>query len=279
MTRDAAAPRVSVVTPVFNAGAWLRQTLDSVAAQTFPDWEHVLVDDGSTDPTTRALLEAAAARPGVAVHRTPNAGPARARNLAIERARGAYVLALDADDWLAPTFLARTVAALDAAPSTVGVVHTWVNLVGTHHGVWRTGPFALPELASRCTIHVSSLYRRAVWEQVGGYDPAFVESWEDWDFWLGAVAHGWEGRCVPEALAFYRRTPGSREIRSRDAAATARLTRALVAKHRPLLEAHLDAVLVDLHQRLGAAGASLERLSHHPLLRAYAWATRRLRPS
>ena len=63
------------------------------------------------------------------MHRTPNRGPAAARNLAIEHARGAYILPLDADDWLAPTFLERTVPLLDADPG-VGVVHTWVGLVG-----------------------------------------------------------------------------------------------------------------------------------------------------
>src|SRR5262245_44159016 len=139
------APVVSVVTPVYDAGAELAQTLDSVAAQSFTDLEHVLVDDGSTDTTTRRLLDGAAGRPGVSVIRTENRGPARARNLAVERARGRYVLPLDADDYLAPGFLAKTVPLLDAQPD-VGVVHTWVGLVGGHQGVWKTGPFALPEL-------------------------------------------------------------------------------------------------------------------------------------
>ena len=73
-----------------------------------------------------------------------------------------------------------------------------VGLVGGHHGVWQTGGFTLVELLSRCTIHVSSLYRRELWADVGGYDPRFVESCEDWDLWLGAAKRGWTGaarRC------------------------------------------------------------------------------------
>jgi len=258
---------VSIVVPVFNAGGYLQQALASVAAQTHPDFEVVVVDDGSTDARTLAILERAASEPRITVHRTPNRGPAAARNLAIERARGAYVLPLDADDYLAPAFLAKTVPILDAEPD-VGVVYTWVGLVGSHHGVWRTGGLSLQELLARCTIHVSSLYRREVWVDVGGYDGRFVESCEDWDFWLGAVARGWAGRCVPEVLAYYRRTPASRELNARAPGVSARLMRSLVEKHRSLYEANLEEALAGMYERMSSAGIMLERIYDHPAVRA-----------
>src|SRR5262249_6523199 len=161
------------VIPVYNSGAYLTDALASVAAQTFRDYEVVLVDDGSTDPETIRLCDAAAREPGVRLIRTANRGPSHARNTGIAATAAPYVLPLDTADWLAPAFLARTVAVLDAEPS-VDVVHTWVALVGRHHGVWETGPFALPDMLSRCTIHVTSLYRRRVWELAGGYDARFV---------------------------------------------------------------------------------------------------------
>ena len=173
-------PRVSVVVPVFNTGAAeLRQALASVAAQTYGDHEVVLVDDGSTDATTRAALDEAARAPGVTLQRSTNRGPSAARNLGIEHARGAYILPLDADDYLAPGFLAETVPLLDGRPE-VGVAYTWVGLVGRHEGVWQTGGFSVAELLAGNTLHVTALYRRRVWEDVGGYDPAFVETAEDW---------------------------------------------------------------------------------------------------
>src|SRR5262249_36682325 len=141
------SPRVSVVMPVFDAGRPLEQARDSVAAQTFADWELGVVDDGSRDPVTLALLDAAAVRPGISLHRTPNRGPSRARNLAIEHARAAYILPLDADDWLEHTYLAKTVPLLDADPR-VGVAHTWVGLARDHHAGWRPGPVARPRLRS-----------------------------------------------------------------------------------------------------------------------------------
>jgi len=261
------APRVSVIMPVFNAGQDLAQAVDSVAAQTFADRELVIVDDGSTDATTLRLLEQIAARPGVAVHRTPNGGPARARNAAIERARGSYILPLDADDWLAPEFLARTVPILDAEPA-VGIVHTWIGLVGGHSGVWKTGAFSLEALLARCTVHVCSLYRRTVWDAVGGYDPRFVESWEDWDFWLGAAARGFEGRCVPEVLAYYRRTAHSRERKARAPGVGGSLMRRLVDKHHATFSAHLGDAMAGLYEEVAATSLALEKVYAHPLVRA-----------
>jgi glycosyltransferase involved in cell wall biosynthesis len=271
------APRVSVIVPVYDTGAPLARALRSLDEQTYRDFEVVVVDDGSTDSQTRALLDAAGRRPGVSVHRTENRGPAHARNLAAERARGSYLLPLDADDWLAAAFLARTVPLLDADPE-LGVVHTWVGLVGRHHGIWRTGPFALPDILSRCTVHVSSLFRREIWTQVGGFDPRFVESCEDWDFWLGAVERGWGGRCVPEVLVYYRRTTAGREFRSRAPGISTTLMRNLVAKHRTLYTAHVEDALGGMYERLAAAGVALERIYHFPPIRAFVRLRQLLRP-
>ncbi len=260
------APRVSVVMPVLDAGRDLDQAVRSVVGQTFADRELVIVDDGSSDPITLALLDKAAGAPGVAVHRTPNRGPAAARNLAIERAAGAYILPLDADDWLAPTFLERTVPVLDADPA-VGVVHTWVGLAGAHHGTWRTGPFELPALLARCTVHVTSLFRREVWAQAGGYDPRFVDASEDWDLWISAAAQGWQGRCVPEVLAYYRRGPHSRERAARAPGVARRRMQTLVAKHRALYERHLEDALGGLYEELMGTSTTLERIYGHPAVR------------
>jgi O-antigen biosynthesis protein len=260
------APRVSVIMPVFNAARWLPRALDSVAAQTYRNFELVIVDDGSTEARTHDILDDAARRPGVTVHRTENRGPSLARNLAIERSRGAYILPLDADDWLAPTFLDKTAVLLNADPE-LGVVHTWVGLVGGHHGVWRTGGFTLSELLARCTIHVASLFRRELWADVGGYDPRFVESWEDWDLWLGAAARGWRGRCVPEVLVYYRRSATSRERAAREPGVSTRLMRELVAKHRALYEANLEEAMARMYEERAETARMLERVYQYPVLR------------
>jgi len=125
------------------------------------------------------------------------------------------------------------------------------------------------DILSRCTIHVTSLYRRKIWEDVGGYDPRFVESCEDWDFWLGAAKRGWTGRCVPEVLVYYRRSPTSRERGSRAPGVSTRLMRSLVAKHRDLYVANLEDAMAGMYERLAAAGLTLERIYDHPAMRVY----------
>src|SRR5580700_5420680 len=95
-------PLVSIITPVYNAARWLRETLDCVRAQTLTDWEHMLVDDGSTDDSVAVIEAAVREDKRFRLIRTPqNAGPSNARNLALEAARGRYIALLDADDlWL-----------------------------------------------------------------------------------------------------------------------------------------------------------------------------------
>jgi len=260
------APRVSIVVPVYNAGGFLARALRSASAQSYRDFETVVVDDGSTDARTLTILDAAERQGTVAVHRTPNRGVAAARNLAVERARGAFILPLDADDCLRTGFLEKTVLVLEENPE-IAIVHTWVELIGGHHGLWRTGEFSVRALLSRCTIHVTSLYRREVWADVGGYDPSFTEGAEDWDFWLSAAARGWRARGIPEPLTQYRRRPGSRELGARAAGVSARVMRRLIAKHRPAYEAHFDDALADLYEHHSAVCLSLERVYNNPAVR------------
>lgn len=259
-------PAVSIVTPVFNPGAALAQTLASVRAQSFDDREHVLVDDGSTDASTRRILDEAATRPGVTVVRSENRGPATARNLAIERARGRYLLPLDADDTLDAAFLARTVPILDGDPA-VGLVHTWVRLVGGHVGVWKTGPFAIPALLARCTVHVTCLFRRELVDRVGGFDPAFVETGEDWDFWIRLAAAGVVAHEVPEVLASYRRGARSRDDAARADGGSGAVMRRLLAKHRELYAAHGPEAIAALFDEVTRLGRSLQRVYANPLVR------------
>jgi glycosyltransferase involved in cell wall biosynthesis len=260
------APAVSIVTPVFDTGAALSRALDSVRAQTTGGWEHVLVDDGSTDATTIRLLDAAAARPDVVLIRGANRGPATARNLGVARARAPYLVFLDADDALAPTFLARTVPILDAEPA-VGLVHTWVRLVGGHVGTWKTGPFAIPALLARCTLHVTCLVRRELVDRVGGFDPAFVETGEDWDLWIRLAAQGVAGREVPEVLAEYHRGAASRDDTARADGGASAVMRRLLAKHRELYAAHGPEAIAALFDEVTRLGRSLQRVYANPVVR------------
>jgi glycosyltransferase involved in cell wall biosynthesis len=268
---------VAVIVPVFDAGTLLRRAMRSIAAQTLAPREVIVVDDGSTDPATLAVLDEIARQPHTTLHRTANHGPAAARNLAIAQATAPFILPLDADDHLAPSFLERTVPLLSTR-SEIDVVHTWVGLVGRHQGVWRTGDFALPALLARCTVHITSLFRRTLWERVGGFDVGFAAGAEDWDFWLSAAASGARAECVPEVLTYYHRGRDGRERRARSRGTSRDLMAKLATKHRRHYETHLTDALALLYEEYAGTADALERVYEHPLLRlATAWRTGRTR--
>ena len=133
-TRSGRAPRFSVVVPTYDRADSLGATLESVFAQTLPDLELVVVDDGSTDDTLARLAEVD--DPRLVVESQPNAGPAAARNRGMRRARGAHVAFLDSDDRWHPEFLETVAAALEPDPDVLvygqivvdrGVGRYWVK--------------------------------------------------------------------------------------------------------------------------------------------------------
>jgi len=197
------SPKISVVIPCFNHGEFLSEAVASVLATKRDDLEIIVVDDGSTDECTRKETDAIAAQ-GITVIRKQNGGPASARNAATTVARGEYIFPLDADDHMRPDCLDREVPILDNNPQ-VGVVYSDGEFFGIRSGRWEIGSFDANRLLRWNYIACCALFRRRIWEQIGGYDEADVlRGLEDWDFWLGAMKNGWQFVYVPEVLYEYR---------------------------------------------------------------------------
>src|SRR5277367_6547413 len=117
-------PRVSIITPAYNAAQYLSAAIDSVVAQTYTDWELIIIDDGSTDET-RALVHSylPSLSESLRYLYQSNRGQTAARNTGIKLARGEFIATLDADDLWLPTRLARGLAVMDRSPC-VGLVHS-----------------------------------------------------------------------------------------------------------------------------------------------------------
>jgi Glycosyl transferase family 2 len=111
--------RVSVVVPLYNKAAYIRRTITSITAQTFPDFEVIVVDDGSTDDGAHIAESAGDSR--VRVIRQPNGGPGAARNRGIAESRGGLVAFLDADDEWLPEYLQKSIEVLDEFPAAASV--------------------------------------------------------------------------------------------------------------------------------------------------------------
>lgn len=200
--------RVSIVIPCFNAGDLLSEAVESALAQTYSDVEVIIVDDGSTDARTQEIL-ATATWPRTRIIRQDNAGPAAARNVAIAAASGEFILPLDADDRIAPSYVEKAVAAMVANPE-VGIVYCKAMKFGAENGPWLLPPYTLRELVIDNVIFVTSLFRKADWEAVGGFRESLRHGVEDYEFWIRIVGLGRRVVQLDEYLFFYRTQAVSR---------------------------------------------------------------------
>jgi glycosyltransferase involved in cell wall biosynthesis len=223
-----AAPAISVVIPCFNHGEFLPEAVASVTSTHRNDLELVVIDDGSTDERTRKELDSLQAS-GIRVIRQENQGPSAARNNAILASKGKYILPLDADDRLRPSFLDSAITILDSQPQ-VGIVYGDAEWFGLRTGRYTVGPFDRNRLLYWNFIPVSAVYRRSVWEQNGGYDSTARP--EDYDFWLCALEHGWQFAYVPEILFEYRILESSRMMTTYGR--LSQLAASISKKHGPL---------------------------------------------
>lgn len=195
-------PRVSILVPVYNVAPYLRQALDSILAQTFRDFELILINDGSTDGSG-AIIDEYRQRDTriVAVHKE-NEGVARTLNLGLSMARGEYIRRFDSDDTCLPNALEKQVNYLDGHPN-VALVGTQIAFQSNRGKVARhfRNPrndyfqgeicrFAEPaDFYQGCPIiHATVLLRRSIIEASGGYRAEFLTS-EDIDLWLRMVEH------------------------------------------------------------------------------------------
>jgi glycosyltransferase involved in cell wall biosynthesis len=254
------APRISVLLPCFNDGAWLDDALDSVRGQTFQDYEVIVVDDGSTDEATALKLQSIETQ-GARVLRTANRGLPAARNHAAAHARGELFCALDADDRLAPSWLEKATGVLDSRPDVAFVSH-WLETFGDEHWTWRPERCDLPALLARNTVNGAALVRRSAFEAVGGYEESMRHGCEDWDLWLRLVEAGYKGSIIPEVLFYYRRREQSMSRVMTGSNAYRGPLQALLTRHDRAYRDHLVSVIVSKEaERLALASeiAALER--------------------
>jgi glycosyltransferase involved in cell wall biosynthesis len=193
-------PAVSVIVPCYNGGRFIDQLEATLAAQTFRDFETVIVNDGSRDDT-KARLDRLP-RSIRAIHQA-NQGPGAARNTAIKAARADIILALDCDDQLDPTYLEETVAAMRAAPADVGFLFTHERMTGLRQGV-EPRYFKLFDQLFINRVPSCLMFRKEAWRRAGGYDESMREGYEDWEFTIAMAAAGYRAIEIPKPLFTYR---------------------------------------------------------------------------
>ncbi len=211
------SPVVSFVVPAYNVARYIRRAVDSALSQTYPAVEVIVVDDGSTDETWSVLRQHYASDARVRLIQQANAGPSAARNHGIREARGDYIHFLDADEFLHPTKVERSMALFQRDPETAVVYGHGIPL--EPDGVTEIA-MALPPLPSGWVlcewltgtmsggtygVTSSFMVRRDALARTGGFRE---DQWvaEDWDLWLRLAAH-YPFAALDEALVYYHRLP------------------------------------------------------------------------
>lgn len=224
-------PNIGIVIPCYNdEPAHLKAAVASATQQTVPV-AIVVVDDGSTDPQTRAAL--AQLPDGVRVIRQENAGPSAARNAGIKALETEYVQLLDADDWLSPGLVEAAAAVLAAGAR---IASADMRHFGSGGDSYQPVPerVTLADMVDTNLLGSASMFRRADWEQVGGFDEGLRGASEDYEFWVRLLARGGEARRVPDEIFHHRLREDSLGARLlADFRASRRVTRAAMARNTP----------------------------------------------
>ena len=173
-------PLVSVIVPIYNAAAFIVETLDSILASSYRPIEVVMVDDGSSDDSLSIASTYCKDHEECYVYKQENAGVSAARNHAIRKARGVYILPVDADDKIGSTYIEHAVQILENDPN-IRVVGCHARMFDGIDKEWKLPTFSHALLARKNMIPVSSMFRKKDWEACGGFCEEDIYR-EDWDF-------------------------------------------------------------------------------------------------
>lgn len=175
-------PRISIIVPCYNGEKYLRETLDCLQKQTIEDWECVIVNDGSTDGSLEIMKEYAEKDSRYKYIDKENGGPSVARNTAIAASSGKYILPLDADDLIAPSYAEKAINYLEVHDDCK-LVYCEAEFFGSKTGKWELEEYSYEALLRQNLIFCSAIFRRFDFDRIGGFDEN-LKGYEDWEFFI-----------------------------------------------------------------------------------------------
>lgn len=202
-------PLVSIIVPCYNQAQYLPETLDSILVQTYSNWECVIVNDGSPDNTEEIAKKYCEKDCRFKYLEQENNGVATARNNGIKISNGKYILPLDGDDIIAPTYCEKAVTHFQNYPETK-LVYCKAETFGDQNEPWDLPSYSFEKLIWNNCIFNSALYKREDYDNTVGYNPNMVNGLEDWDFWLSLLSPNSKVYRIDDFLFRYRIKNSSR---------------------------------------------------------------------
>jgi glycosyltransferase involved in cell wall biosynthesis len=200
------SPLVSVIVPCFNQGRLLPECLDAIRAQTYSPVETIVVDDASTERETIERFAGLERDEDLTVIRlSVNGGPSHARNVALERCRGRYVLPVDSDNVLLPDAIEKLIGQLRVAGEDVGFIYPNIQYFGNRDDYYEALGWDVYGLLHRNAYDVCSLFDREIFDAGERFDETIRLGHEDWEFVLRLAARGMRGEPAHAKTLLYRK--------------------------------------------------------------------------
>ncbi|MFZ3138518.1 MAG: putative sugar O-methyltransferase, partial [Thermodesulfovibrionales bacterium] len=201
-------PFVSVVIPCYNQAHFLPEAVESIIQQTYPNWEIIIVNDGSNDNTSEVAQKLISDFPDRKIYLIDkmNGGVADARNAGIRQARGSWILPLDADDMFASEFL-ETAVEIIRKNDNVNIIFCNLQQFGSASGEWIPDDYTPEAILRHNTFPYASLYKKELWDNTEGYYVGLPFQMEDRNFWVSCSKFGIVPTRIPHKMLLYRIHP------------------------------------------------------------------------
>ncbi|WP_183563787.1 glycosyltransferase family 2 protein [Mucilaginibacter sp. SP1R1] len=196
-------PSISVIVPCYNQGEYLAEALDSVLAQTYQNWECVIVNDGSNDNTEDVATEYCKKDNRFHYLTKENGGLSSARNAGIQQSKGEFILPLDADDLIAPQYIEKALEVFEDK-NGLTLVYCKAKKFGYENADWELPSYLFEELLLSNPIFCSAIYRKSTWRYAKGYDEDMKKGLEDWAFWIKILEPKSMVYQLQQVLFYYR---------------------------------------------------------------------------
>ncbi len=202
-------PIISVIVPCYNQSLYIKDCLLSVKKQSYENWECVIVDDGSTDESVAIIEDFIKNEPRFNLIMQQNMGVCIARNNAINKSKGKYILPLDGDDVIGETYLEKGVNCFENN-TELSAVYCKAKLFGNRNENWEFPDYSFKLLLQQNILFSSTIFKKSDYNKIQGFDPKMKKGLEDWEFWISLLNSESKVYRLNDVLFFYRIIDNSR---------------------------------------------------------------------